>query len=73
MPRERRNRQSLAARDRRNQPFTLKLTRQENAALVLVGAVRGMTPQDLIRERSINAVVREYDRLERAAKVAAAS
>lgn len=62
MPTESKIRQQ-AAPGSRNVPLPLKLSSLESAALHMVAQVHGTTPQDLIRERSINDIVKEYDKL----------
>jgi hypothetical protein len=65
------NRQDSAPRESRNVPWNCKLTRTEITALTLVAAHRGVTVQDLLRERFLEAVVTEYHELR--AKLAEAS
>lgn len=51
-------------------PFSVKLTTEESAALLLVGRKHGKDPRDLLRERGLNELVKEYHKLTE--KVAAA-
>ena len=73
MPRDPGNRQtphgggrragSLAPQDRRSVKMTFALTPRENAALVMAAQVYGTPMQDLLRERALNDIVAESERL----------
>jgi len=63
MPRKSLSRQSPAPEDARRLAFNFKVSRVENAALVTVAEVRKITPQELIREQSLNDIVKDYHSL----------